>query len=69
MKTVICNSNLIARVSDANGNTLLKPHIKVPEKGKPYTVTGEYRQNGFLYYFLMGFGIKTVFKSELFQDA
>lgn len=69
MKTVICNTNCIAGIADASGNNLPKETIKAPEKGKPYRVTGEYRANGLLYYFLMGFGIKTVFKADLFQDA
>lgn len=69
MKTVIFNSNHIAGIADASGNKLPKETVKVPEKGREYRVTGEYRANGFLYYFLMGFGIKTVFKADLFQDA
>ena len=69
MKTVIFNSNVISGVSDVSGKNLPNTTFKAPEKGKNYTVTGEYRANGFLYYFLMGFGIKTVFKSDLFKDA
>ena len=69
MKTVICNNNSMARVTDANGNILPPSNVKAPEKGKPYRVTGEIHFAGYLYYFLMGFGIKTAFKSDNFEDV
>lgn len=69
MKTVIFNHTYNGGVADQDGNKLAQSSVKLPEKGKEYRVTGEYRANGLLYYFLMGFGIKTVFKADLFQDA
>lgn len=69
MKTVICQTSCIAGIADPSGKKLPKAVVEAPKKGKEYRVTGEYRSNGFLYYFLMGFGIKTVFKSDMFQDA
>lgn len=69
MKAVICNTPPVSIVTDGNGNRVPLSKIKAPERGKHYRATGEYRANGFLYYFLMGFGIKTVFRADHFQDA
>lgn len=69
MKTVICKNNSVSSVSDASGHTLHNETIKVPQKGKEYRVTGELSFNGVIYYLLMGFGIKTAFKSDKFQDC
>lgn len=67
MKTVNCIGHP-GKIIDQTGKAL-NVEIKAPEKGKPYRVTGEYRWNGLLYYFLMGFGIKTAYRADLFTDV
>lgn len=69
MKTVICKTNGISSVSDASGHALHTHLNKVPQKGKEYRVTGELTFDGVIYYLLMGFGIKTAFRSDKFQDC
>ncbi len=69
MKTVICHNAAIAGIYDAFGNLLPNATVKAPERGKSYTVTGEITIKGIVYYLLMGFGIKTAFKADKFQDA
>lgn len=69
MKTVICQNSSIASICDASGNALPNASVKAPERGKSYTVTGEITLKGIVYYLLMGFGIKTAFKADKFQDA
>lgn len=69
MKTVICRDSSILRVSDAFGRALPTTTAKRPEKGSSYRVTGEMIIDGILYYLLMGFGIKTAFRADKFQDV
>lgn len=69
MKVVTCNNGAISGVLNAAGHSVSGSFEKVPEKGKQYRVTGEITFNGIIYYLLMGFGIKTAFKADKFQDA
>jgi hypothetical protein len=69
MKTVTCKNSSISGVSDVSGHSMSLIGEKVPERGKDYRVTGEISFNGILYYLLMGFGIKTAFRADKFQDA